>query len=186
LPSSPTAGEPSSLAGTLTSTETGSDMSPIDEMRSSVPSVGGSTPARQTSVSSASPIPEMPDDIQFYLNFARENLTFWHWNYTVDGSDFLHSKVLETAMDYEPLLYAIVCFSAFHYTLQQPNGKIQDYLKYHSMSVIALRASLKKREPPTHATVLTILQLATIEVSLPWCTERFNKNRSAWATGPTS
>lgn len=161
-------------------------MSPIDEMRSSVPSVGGSTPARQTSVSSASPIPEMPDDIQFYLNFARENLTFWHWNYTVDGSDFLHSKVLETAMDYEPLLYAIVCFSAFHYTLQQPNGKIQDYLKYHSMSVIALRASLKKREPPTHATVLTILQLATIEVSLPWCTERFNKNRSAWATGPTS
>jgi hypothetical protein len=157
----------SSLAGTLASTDTGSDMSTIDEMRSSVPSIGGSTPARQTSVSSASPIPEPRDDIQFFMNYARENLTFWHWNYTVDGSDFLHSSVLETALDYEPLLYAIICFSAFHYTLKQPNGKIQDFLKYHSKSVIALQKSLKARQQPTYATVLTILQLATIEVGCP-------------------
>lgn len=165
LPPLPTTAPSSSLAGNLISTDTGSDMSPIDETHSSVPSISGrSTSARQSSVSSASPIPELPDDIQFFMNYARENITFWHWNYTVDGSDFLHSSVLETALDYEPLLYAVICFSAFHHTLQQPNGKIQDFLKYHTMSVIALRKSLKAREPPTHATVLTILQLATIEV----------------------
>jgi hypothetical protein len=154
------------------STETGSDMSPIDEGRSSVPSVSGTGSVRQTPMSSASPmpaLPELPDDVQFYMDYARENLTFWHWNYTVDGSDFLHSSVLETALDYEPLLYAVICFSAFHYTLQQPNGKIQDFLKYHSMSVIALRKSLKARQQPTHATLLTILQLATIEVGVATC-----------------
>lgn len=144
-------------------------MSPIDETRSSVPSITSGTSIRGMSVSSASPMPDLPEDILFFMRYAKANLTFWHWNYTVDGSDFLHNSVLETALDYEPLLYAVTCFSAYNYTLQQPNGKIQDFLKYHSMSVIALRKSLKARQQPNHATLLTILQLATIEVGVSPC-----------------
>ncbi|TKA66725.1 hypothetical protein B0A49_10110 [Cryomyces minteri] len=67
------------------------------------------------------------------------------------------------AIENEPLLYAVVGFAAYHHTLTKPNGKIQDFLRYYNRSVSLLRLSLQKNQKHTVATILTMLQLATME-----------------------
>ena len=67
-------------------------------------------------------------------------------------------------MNYEPLLYAVVGFAAFHSTLKKHNGKIQDFLGYYNKSVSLLRKSLSSGQRHTDATMMTILQLAAFEV----------------------
>jgi len=64
----------------------------------------------------------------------------------------------------EALLYAVVGFAAYHHTLKNPNGQINEFLQYYNRSVTLLLAFLKKKEKHSVATLLTILQLATIEV----------------------
>lgn len=49
--------------------------------------------------------------------------------------------------------------------LKNPNGRIKDFLHYYNRSVSLLLAFLKSKERHNIATLLTILQLATIEVS---------------------
>lgn len=48
--------------------------------------------------------------------------------------------------------------------MKQPDGQIQDFLGYYNRSVSLLRKSLASGQRHTDATLLTILQLATIEV----------------------
>lgn len=107
---------------------------------------------------------DLPDEIKFYMNYARNNLTAHHWNYSPDGPDGLYHALLEAAVRYKPLLYAVTCFAAYHHNLERADGRIENFLIYHSKSVISLSQSLKKGEKRNLATLLTILQLATIEV----------------------
>jgi hypothetical protein len=72
---------------------------------------------------------------------------------------------LENALKFEPLLYAVACFAAYHRAFQRPNGDVKDFLGYHTKSIKALHESLKRSQKHTYLTILTILQLATIEVS---------------------
>jgi len=65
----------------------------------------------------------------------------------------------------EALLYAVVGFAAYHYTLRNSSGKMKEFLQYYNRSVTLLLGFLKRKEKHTAATLLTILQLATIEVS---------------------
>jgi hypothetical protein len=106
-----------------------------------------------------------PEEVQFYINYAKETLTPYHWNYAPDGSDFLKNALFDIARHYPPLLYALTCFAAYHYSLNRPDGRIEGLLKWHSQSVQALSKSLMNDPKHTVATLLTILQLATIEVS---------------------
>lgn len=105
-------------------------------------------------------------DVRFFLNFHRQHLTHHHYSMKYDTGDFLKTTFLEIAMGYEPLLYAIAAFSAYHHTLTMPNGKIKIFLGYYNKSVSLLRHSLEKNPRHTLATLLTILQLATLEVRL--------------------
>jgi hypothetical protein len=68
------------------------------------------------------------------------------------------------ALRHEALLYAVVGFAAYHYTLKNPNGQIKHFLQYYNKSVTLLLGFLKKKEKHNMGTLLTILQLATIEV----------------------
>jgi hypothetical protein len=106
----------------------------------------------------------LPEDIRFYMNYAKHNLTAHHWNYSPDGPDGLCNALLDAAVRYEPLLYAVTCFAAYHYSLGRADGKIENFLTYHSKSVLSLSKALKRGEKRNLATLLTILQLATIEV----------------------
>ncbi|KIX02340.1 uncharacterized protein Z518_08281 [Rhinocladiella mackenziei CBS 650.93] len=113
--------------------------------------------ARQAKIRSLKP------DIQKYLQFQQEYMTYYHYFYKLDPTDFVHGEFIDLALSYEPLLYAVVGFAAYHYELQQPNPKLSHFLGYHSKSLSMLRKSLEKNAKVTEATLLTVLQLATFE-----------------------
>ena len=110
----------------------------------------------------------LPSDIRFYLNYFVDNLTHYHYCLNHDYDNFFHSILPGIAIRNDALLYAVVGFAAYHATLQNPNGRLQDFLQYYNKSVTILLNSLKRKEKATVATLVTILQLATIEVSLPY------------------
>ncbi len=110
---------------------------------------------------------ELPQKIAFYLDFHRGWLSHHYYGIRCDSGNFIKTMLLEEALNYQPLLYAVVAFSAYHHTLTQPNGKVEDFFYFYTKSVSLLRASLQKNKKCSHATLLTILQLATFEVRLP-------------------
>ncbi|KAJ5133377.1 hypothetical protein N7448_001594 [Penicillium atrosanguineum] len=105
----------------------------------------------------------LPDDIRFYLNFHQEFISHEHF-FLRSGSDrFIHHSIIELALGYEPLLYALVGFSAYHHTLQTPGGKLYTFLKYYNKALVLLRKSLGSGEEHTEATLCTVLMLTTFE-----------------------
>lgn len=106
----------------------------------------------------------LPTDFQDYLGWFVENMTHFHYCMGTDHDEFFKTILLHVAVRNEPLLNAIVGFSAYHATLQNPNGKVRDFLQYYNKSVTLLLNFLKRKEKHNVATLLTILQLATIEV----------------------
>lgn len=106
----------------------------------------------------------LPQEIQFYLNYYYDNITHYHYCMITDSDDFFKSILLNIALRDEALLYAVVGFAAYHHTLKNPNGNIQEFLRYYNRSVILLLSFLKKKEKPNIGTLVTILQLAAIEV----------------------
>lgn len=123
-----------------------------------------------TSESSMSPekisLSNLPQDQSYYLEYLQTNITHHHYFFRNDANYFLHNILIECALSYEPLLYAVVGFAAFHATLKKSDGKIQDFLGYYNRSVSLLRKSLASGQTHTDATLLTILQLASFEVPL--------------------
>ncbi|KAI4230387.1 MAG: hypothetical protein L6R36_000015 [Xanthoria steineri] len=105
----------------------------------------------------------LPPMQRFYLDYLRNNITYHHYFFRIDANYFLHHILIEQALSYEPLLQAVVGFAAFRATLGKPHGKIQDFLGYYNRSVSLLLKSLASGQTHTDATLLTILQLATIE-----------------------
>ncbi|KAH8193728.1 hypothetical protein TruAng_012106 [Truncatella angustata] len=104
-------------------------------------------------------------DLRFFLDYYCENISYYNYGLVVDPEDFFRTFLPGTAVRQgnDALLYAVVGFSAYHYTIQNPKGQIQDFLKYYNKSVTLLLASFRKKEKQNTATLLTILQLATIE-----------------------
>lgn len=107
----------------------------------------------------------LPQDFRSYLRYYRDNMTNYHYGLAVDEDDFFHSELPSVAIQCEPLLNALVGFAAYHVTLQNPNGQLQDFLQYYNKSVTQLLSLLKRKETHSVHVLLTILQLATIEVS---------------------
>ena len=106
----------------------------------------------------------LSDDIRFYLNFHQEFISHEHF-FLRSGSDrFIHHSIVELALGYEPLMYALVGFSAYHHTLQAPGGKLYTFLKYYNKALVLLRKSLGSGEEHTEATLCTVLMLTTFEV----------------------
>ena len=113
----------------------------------------------------------LPPEQVFYLDFHHQCLSHHHYFFKHDSSNFIRSTLIEIALTYEPLLYAVIGFAAFHYTVGQANGKLADFLGYYNKSVSLLRKSLQSSQPHSEATIITILQLAAFEVgriSLTW------------------
>lgn len=127
----------------------------------------------------------LSQDLQFYLDYHTTRLNYHHYFFKHDANHFLHNILVEHALQYDPLLYAVVGFAAFQLTVTRPDGKIQDFLGYYNKSVSLLRKSLVENQKHTDATMLTILQLATFEVRWTPClpSEANNVQRITWATG---
>lgn len=159
-------------------------ITPSGRQGSETPSLEGtkvSSPATSTGTSGATPasysFPELTglgsseppewahlsQDVRFYLGYYREHLTNYHYGILTDANDFFRSILPALALENDALLYALVGFSAYHCTLRNPRGKMQQFLQYYNKSVTMLLSFLKRKEGPSPTTLLTILQLATIE-----------------------
>lgn len=108
----------------------------------------------------------LPDDLQYYLDYHKNHLTYHHYFFKHRSNHFLHTILFDQALSYEPLLFAVVGFAAFQMALTKPDGKIEDFLSYYNTSVTLLRKSLAGSQVHSQSTLLTILQLATFEVYL--------------------
>lgn len=108
----------------------------------------------------------LPPEFQTCLDYFYENITHYHYGVHRDSADFFHTSFLKWALRSEALLHAVVGFAAYQQTLKDSNGRIQDFLKYYTHAVTLLLELLKKDEMHDLGTLLTILQLATIEVRI--------------------
>lgn len=149
---------------------------------SSVSSSANSTPTyfpqREAPFSSTSsdtgPCSHLPEKIQYYLAYHKNHLTYHHYFLRHQSDNFLHTILFDQALTYEPLLFAVVGFAAFQEALTISNGKIEHFLGYYNESISLLRLSLSRGEEYSQNMLLTILQLATIEVlplSFPLCSK---------------
>ena len=112
---------------------------------------------------------QLPQDLQFFLDYHKTHLNSQQYFFKHEANHFLHSILIEHALQYDPLLYAVVGFAAFHFTVGRSDGKIQDFLGYYNKSVSLLRKSLMGKDKHTNATMMAILQLAAFEVcDLDW------------------
>ncbi|KAF6814442.1 C6 finger domain-containing protein [Colletotrichum musicola] len=105
----------------------------------------------------------LPPDLRQHLDYFCENVTHYHYCMLTDAYEVFRVMLPNFALQNEALLYAVVGFAAYQRTLQDPNGKMEDFLKYYNKSVILLLNSLKRKEKHSISTLLTVLQLATIE-----------------------
>ncbi|KAH0597415.1 hypothetical protein MHUMG1_04793 [Metarhizium humberi] len=105
----------------------------------------------------------LPLDYQRYLNYFVENITSFHYSIMHDADDFFGTILPSLAVQHEPLLNAVVGFATYHATLQNPAGKLQDFLKYYNKSVTLLLESINRKEMNNILNLITILQLLTIE-----------------------
>ncbi|KAK5119621.1 hypothetical protein LTR85_007450 [Meristemomyces frigidus] len=116
------------------------------------------------SISQSSRWSTLPKDVKAYLKYHRDSLSHHHYAFKYDGGDFLKTTFLEIAMndDSQALLYAVVAFSAYHYAVARGDDRISAFLSYYNKSITMLQQSLSKKRHSV-STLLTILQLATIE-----------------------
>ncbi|KAI1818030.1 hypothetical protein GGS20DRAFT_598341 [Poronia punctata] len=107
----------------------------------------------------------LPNDMQYYLGYFSESITHYSYGIPNDPDDFFKTTLPALAVHEgnDALLNAVVGFAAYQATLRQPNGKLEDFLGYYNKSVTLLLSILKRGERQDLATLMTILQLATIE-----------------------
>jgi hypothetical protein len=106
----------------------------------------------------------LPADLRYYLEYFLDNITHYHYGVHRDFGGFFRTTLISLALRNEPLLHAIVAFAAYHQTLGDPNGQLPEFLKYYNRGVTLLLDLLKNGDKHELTTLLTILQLATIEV----------------------
>jgi hypothetical protein len=147
--------------------------SPSTEASSTVPPTARPSLSRKGSAQTAKIVPAMKSissktlDVQFYLDYFRNHITMHHYSLKRDTHNFLKGDFLAQAMKFEPLKYAVAGYAAYFHTLAQPDGRMSTFLHFYNESVSRLRATITKNKKQGLATFLTILQLASIEVSIP-------------------
>ncbi|KAF3903801.1 hypothetical protein AA313_de0203368 [Arthrobotrys entomopaga] len=76
-------------------------------------------------------------------------------------------------MQNDALLYSVVAFAAYHFFVNQRTAErnsdkasssyAETFFEYHNRAIVALRESFQENLPPDVFTLLTVLQLATLE-----------------------
>ncbi|KAJ6258439.1 hypothetical protein Dda_6479 [Drechslerella dactyloides] len=111
-------------------------------------------------------------DVAFWLDYHRKHITFQHYLLKSDESDFFSESLLSYAIRNEALLYSVVAFASFHYFLSEDHSaatwetdqkSVETFFEYHNRAIVSLRESFQENLPPDVFTLLTVLQLATLE-----------------------
>lgn len=108
----------------------------------------------------------LDEKVRFYLEYFTQQITYMDYGLMSDPDDFFVSTMLQMATieGNEALLYGVVAFSAYHYALRDANGQFEEFLKFYNDSVTRVLQTLAMNEESTLATLVTLLQLNTIEV----------------------
>ncbi|CAA9961920.1 hypothetical protein P3342_007969 [Pyrenophora teres f. teres] len=144
------------------STEASSTVPPT--VRPSLSRKGSAQPA--TAASTTKNPSTMARDLQFYLNYFKNNMSVHHYSLKRDTKGFLKGEFLNWVMKFEPLKYAVAGYAAYFHTLSQPDGRMSTFLQFYNESVSRLRTAITKNKKQGLPTFLTILQLASIEEML--------------------
>jgi hypothetical protein len=115
-------------------------------------------------VSSFPEADRLREDLRFFLNYHQERINYQHYFLRKESDEFVRGNLFDMALTYEPLLYAVVGFAAYHHTIGRSHGKLYDFLKYYDRSLTLLRKSLGSGETHNEAMLACILQLSTFEV----------------------
>lgn len=106
----------------------------------------------------------LPDDYQKHLQYLYENVTCHHYSLTNDSDNFFVRGMIIEASRNQLLLNAVVAFAAYLKSIEQSDGKLRDFLLYYNRSITLLLECLAQEQTHNLPTLLSILQLATIEV----------------------
>ncbi|KGQ10815.1 hypothetical protein BB8028_0002g07500 [Beauveria bassiana] len=105
----------------------------------------------------------LPNDYKLHLQYLYENVTPHHYSLTNDTDNFFVRGMIIEASKNRLLLNAVVAFSSYLRSTEQPDGKLGDFLLYYNRSITLLLECLKEEQTHNLPTLLSILQLATIE-----------------------
>ncbi|KAM3497380.1 hypothetical protein MY10362_009269 [Beauveria mimosiformis] len=105
----------------------------------------------------------LPNDYQVHLQYLYENVTAHHYSLTNDTDNFFVRGMIIEASKNRLLLNTVVAFSSYLRSTEQPDGKLGDFLLYYNRSITLLLECLKEEQTHNLPTLLSILQLATIE-----------------------
>ncbi|KAK4938487.1 hypothetical protein LTR66_015091 [Elasticomyces elasticus] len=109
--------------------------------------------------------PTLDAKMEQYLLFHYEHMTHYHYMFKLDPEDFIHEELIRLAFQYEPLLYAILGFAAYHHALRLPDvqASFRAFWGYYAQSIELLRRVLQQKHDQHDLALLTMLQLATFE-----------------------
>ncbi|RAL11592.1 Zn(II)2Cys6 transcription factor [Aspergillus homomorphus CBS 101889] len=148
-------------------TETSTSPSPSTETSSHFESVSARSASLGANpldpVAGTMTINQLSNDLRFYLRYHCDFITYRHYFLRPSNDRFVRHTILDLALQYEPLLYAVVGFSAYHHCVQTGNGRLYSFLKYYNNALKLLRKSLGSGEPHNEATLATVLVLTTFE-----------------------
>ncbi|KAF3311572.1 hypothetical protein TWF173_008200 [Orbilia oligospora] len=109
-------------------------------------------------------------DIDFWLQYHRQSINFRHYLLKSDSSEFFNNVLLSYASQNNALLYSVVAFSALHYFINEARitgtdqtSSAEIFFGLHDRAIVSLRESFQENLPPDVFTLLTVLQLATLE-----------------------
>ena len=109
--------------------------------------------------------PELKQEMEKYLRFQHDYMTCYHYLFKLDPEGFVHGELIDLALRFEPLLYAVIAFAAYHYTVRLPDTEadFNSFWKYYCKSIVKLREHLAANKERNDLVLLTVLQLATFE-----------------------
>lgn len=110
-------------------------------------------------------IRNLPETEKFYVHYYRTGVSHHHYGLQVDRGSLLRAAMLNHAMSDDALYNAVIAFAAYLFTVSKDDGEMQDFLPYYSKALTGLRNTLQQKKAPTLTSLMTMLQLALLEVS---------------------
>lgn len=84
----------------------------------------------------------LPESLYLLLEYHQEHVNPGHYSLPDNCDDFVHGDLFDLALEYKPLLFAIVAFSAY---LKSPEKPV-DYIQHYLESITLLRKSIVSGE----------------------------------------
>lgn len=129
------------------------------------PSDGGSVAGSPVIPGERHAYSHLRPELRDLMRYHHAHIGFHHYFFRQDATQFVKDLLPTAALGYEPLLYAVCAFAAYHRAIAQ-DGHIEDFLGYSQKAVTLLLKSLKSGQEHTEATLMTMLELASLEVRL--------------------